>query len=185
MRVKELKISGSWLVENEVLEDTRGTFSETFNRAEFLKASGFDFIPVQVNQSTSSAKVIRGIHYSLAPQGQAKWVSCLTGSILDVIVDLRKSSKTFGEWEIIQLVGGDSKALVLSPGLGHGFLSLADNSTVNYLLTSHFDSSLEHGINPMDKNLGIDWNVINPILSEKDRVAPTLEIAKNLNNLPN
>ena len=176
MELKPLGIEGAWLAESPVWSDERGFFREWFKSKDVKAATGIDFSIEQANISQSQRGVIRGIHYSLAPQGQAKWITCINGSIRDVIVDIRPSSQTFGKSIHVALDGLDGRAVLIAPGLGHGFASLADSSTIAYLLSSPYSPTEEFEINPLDPALGIDWGVDLSVvsLSEKDKSAPTL-----------
>jgi len=177
MKFQPLGIQGAWLIESEVFNDERGSFREWFKSDEIRDEIGIDFLVAQSNVSTSARGVIRGIHYSLAPEGQAKWVTCTTGRILDVIVDIRPDSPTFKHVEYIELHG--SRSTFIGSGLGHGFISLEDNSVVSYLLSSRYAPEFEFEIQPTDSELNIDWQVgsilkSSFLLSPKDLKAPTL-----------
>ena len=176
MKLTPLGIDGAWLAESPVWSDERGFFREWFKSEEVLAATGINFSIQQANISQSQRGVIRGIHYSLAPQGQAKWVTCVNGSIRDVIVDIRPSSPTFGKSVFVDLNGLDGRAVLIGAGLGHGFASLAHSSTIAYLLSSPYSPTEEFEINPMDQELGIDWGVDSAevSLSEKDKAALSL-----------
>jgi dTDP-4-dehydrorhamnose 3,5-epimerase len=186
MKLKPLGIDGAWVAESPVWSDDRGFFREWFKSEEVLAATGINFSIQQANISQSQRGVIRGIHYSLAPQGQAKWVTCVNGSIRDVIVDIRLSSPTFGKSVFVDLNGLDGRAVLIGAGLGHGFASLAHSSTIAYLLSSPYSPTEEFEINPMDPELGIDWGVdlADVSLSEKDKVAPSLAERHKEGNLP-
>jgi len=177
MKLTPLGFDGAWLAESPVWSDQRGFFREWFKSEDILAGTGINFSIQQANISQSQRGVIRGIHYSLAPQGQAKWVTCVNGSIRDVIVDIRPSSPTFRKSVFVELNGLDGRAVLIGPGLGHGFASLADSSTIAYLLSSPYSPTEEFEINPMDPELGIDWglNLAEVYLSEKDKMAPSLE----------
>jgi dTDP-4-dehydrorhamnose 3,5-epimerase len=183
MKLTQLDIHGAWLAESPIWSDDRGFFREWFKTDDIENKSGRDFCVEQANISSSSKGSLRGIHYSLAPRGQAK---CVNGSIKDVIVDIRPNSKTFGKWLSVELSGSSGKALLISEGLGHGFLSLEENSIVVYLASSAFSPSEEYAINPLDKNIGIDWGTDSAYLkiSDKDKSAPTLLQQKELGKLP-
>jgi dTDP-4-dehydrorhamnose 3,5-epimerase len=176
MKLKPLGIDGAWMVESSVWGDERGLFREWFKRDEILKETGIDFLVQQANISLSRRGVIRGIHYSIATQGQAKWITCINGSIRDVILDIRPNSPTYGKHVHVNLDDQDGKAILISSGLGHGFATLANNSTIAYLLSSPYSPTEEFEINPMDPDLKIDWgiNLKEVILSEKDGAAPSL-----------
>ena len=186
MKLIPLGIEGAWLAESPVWSDERGFFREWFKAEDVLAAAGIDFSIQQANISQSQRGVIRGIHYSLAPQGQAKWVTCVSGSIRDVIVDIRPNSSTFRNWIEIELQGGSGKAVYISEGLGHGFLALEDNTSVAYLLSTPFLPTEEFEINPLDEELGIDWgvNLTEIKISEKDKNAPTLAMRLSEGRLP-
>ena len=176
MKLTPLDIDGAWVAESPVWSDDRGFFREWFKSEDVLAATGINFSIKQANISQSQRGVIRGIHYSLAPQGQAKWVTCVNGSIRDVIVDIRPNSPTFGKSVFVDLNGLDGRAVLIGAGLGHGFASLAHSSTIAYLLSSPYSPTEEFEINPVDPELGIDWGVdLGEVsLSEKDKMAPSL-----------
>ena len=186
MKLTPLGIDGAWVAESPVWSDERGFFREWFKSEDVLAATGINFSIQQANISQSQRGVIRGIHYSLAPQGQAKWVTCVNGSIRDVIVDIRPSSPTFGKSVFVDLNGLDGRAVLIGSGLGHGFASLAASSTIAYLLSSPYSPTEEFEINPMDPELGIDWGVdLGEVsLSEKDKMAPSLAERHRQGNLP-
>lgn len=177
MKLSSLGIEGVWLAESPVWSDDRGFFREWFKSEDVKAATGQDFGIEQANISFSSAGTLRGIHYSIAPRGQAKWITCVSGSIQDVIVDIRPDSTTFGKWIDIVLKGDSGNAVLISEGLGHGFLALEDNTAVAYLVSTPFSSTDEFEINPLDENIGIKWrmNVEKLLMSKKDFTAPLLE----------
>jgi dTDP-4-dehydrorhamnose 3,5-epimerase len=176
MKLTPLGIDGAWVAESPVWSDDRGFFREWFKYEDVKAATGRDFGIEQANISVSSAGTLRGIHYSIAPRGQAKWITCVSGSIQDVIVDIRPVSKTFGQWIDIELQSNSGKAILISERLGHGFLALEDNTTVAYLASTPFSPTDEFEINPLDEKIGIKWGMDSSSLkiSDKDRIAPTL-----------
>jgi dTDP-4-dehydrorhamnose 3,5-epimerase len=176
MELTPLGIEGAWLSESPVWSDERGFLREWFKSEDVFTATGIKFLIQQANISQSQRGVIRGIHYSLAPQGQAKWVTCVAGSIQDVIVDIRPDSKTFGQWIDIELRGDSGKAVLISEGLGHGFLALEDKTAVAYLVSTSFSPADEFEINPLDNEIAIQWRMDSSSLtiSPKDIAAPTL-----------
>jgi len=179
MEIKPLGIEGVWLAESPVWSDDRGYFREWFKSEDVLAATGIDFVIKQGNISQSQRGVIRGIHYSLAPQGQAKWVTCVQGSILDVVVDIRPSSPTYKKYELVDLKGNDGRSLLIGAGLGHGFLALEDNTAISYLLSSPYSPEFEFEIQPTDPELNINWYLeliggAGIVVSPKDAQAPTL-----------
>jgi dTDP-4-dehydrorhamnose 3,5-epimerase len=186
MKLTPLGIDGAWLAESPVWSDDRGFFREWFKSEEVLAATGINFSIQQANVSQSQRGVIRGIHFSLAPQGQAKWVTCVSGSIRDVIVDIRPSSPTFRKSVFVDLNGLDGRAVLIGAGLGHGFAALDNSSTIAYLLSSPYSPREEFEINPMDPELGIAWGVDSAevSLSEKDKMAPSLAERNKANKLP-
>jgi dTDP-4-dehydrorhamnose 3,5-epimerase len=176
MKLTPLGIDGAWVAESPVWRDDRGFFREWFKYEDVKAATGREFGIEQANISLSSAGTLRGIHYSIAPRGQAKWITCVTGSIQDVIVDIRPDSKTFGQWIDVELKGDSGKAVLISEGLGHGFLALEDNTTVAYLVSTPFSPADEFEINPHDEKIGIKWemDLSSLKISGKDKNAPTL-----------
>jgi dTDP-4-dehydrorhamnose 3,5-epimerase len=176
MKLTPLGIDGVWLAESPVWSDDRGFFREWFKSADVKAATGREFGIEQANISLSSAGTLRGIHYSIAPRGQAKWITCVSGSIQDVIVDIRPNSKTFGQWVDVELKGDSGKAVLITEGLGHGFLALEDNTAVAYLVSTPFSPTDEFEINPLDEKIGIYWGMdLSKLkISHKDKNAPTL-----------
>jgi dTDP-4-dehydrorhamnose 3,5-epimerase len=176
MELTPLGINGVWIAESPVWSDDRGFFREWFKSADTKSATGRDFGIEQANISLSSAGTLRGIHYSIAPRGQAKWITCVAGSIKDVVVDIRPESKTFGEWIEVVLSGGSGQAIFISEGLGHGFVALEDNTAVAYLVSTPFSPAHEFEVNPLDEKIGINWGIeLSQLkISEKDKNAPTL-----------
>lgn len=186
MKLTPLGIYGAWLAESPVWSDERGFFREWFKSEDVKAATGRDFGIAQANVSLSSAGTLRGIHYSIAPRGQAKWITCVSGSIQDVIVDIRPDSKTFSQWIDVVLKGDSGNAVLISEGLGHGFLALEDNTSVAYLVSTPFSPTDEFEINPLDENIGIKWrmNVEKLLISKKDFIAPLLENMLKQGTLP-
>jgi dTDP-4-dehydrorhamnose 3,5-epimerase len=176
MKLTSLGIEGVWLAESPVWSDDRGYFREWFKSIDIKNATGRDFDIEQANISLSSRGTLRGIHYSIAPRGQAKWITCVSGSIRDVIVDIRPDSKSFGQWIEVVLRGDSGNVVFISEGLGHGFVALEDKTVVAYLVSSPFSPSDEFEINPLDPALGIVWGMeLNELkISTKDMNAPTL-----------
>jgi dTDP-4-dehydrorhamnose 3,5-epimerase len=186
MELTPLGIEGAWLAESPVWTDDRGFFREWFKSEDIENATGKKFLIEQANISLSSKGTVRGIHYSTAPRGQAKWVTCVSGSIRDVTVDIRPDSQTFGKWIAVELSGDSGKSVYISEGLGHGFLALEDNTTVAYLVSTPFSPTHEYEINPLDERIGITWGMGNQDLriSEKDLSAPSLEFMLDQRLLP-
>jgi dTDP-4-dehydrorhamnose 3,5-epimerase len=187
MKLTSLEIEGVWLAESPVWGDDRGFFREWFKSEQIKNATGRDFGIEQANISLSSTGTLRGIHYSIAPRGQAKWITCISGSIKDVIVDIRSNSPTFGKWIEVELKGDSGQAVFISEGLGHGFLALQDNTAVAYLVSSPFSPTNEFEINPLDEKIGINWgmDLSDLKISDKDKNAPTLAEQMKNGKLPN
>jgi dTDP-4-dehydrorhamnose 3,5-epimerase len=185
--VNPLGIEGAWVYTPQVHQDDRGSFAETFRGAEFAADLGYRLDVAQVNCSVSRRGVIRGIHYADVPPGQAKYVTCVAGAILDVVVDLRAGSPSFGKWEAVRLDAGSRRAVFLAEGLGHAFMALSDGATALYLCSTPYAPGREHGVNPLDPAIGIAWPIgdgLDPVLSDKDAAAPTLDDALRSGQLP-
>ena len=183
--MKRMSIEGAWVVEPPVFPDDRGSFAAWFSGPEFREATGHDLTLRQANRSVSKRGVLRGIHFADVPPGQAKYVTCARGSLLDVVVDLRVGSPTFGRWETVRLDEETGRAVYLAEGLGHGFMALSDETTAIYLCSEPYAPAREHGVNALDPDLGIDWPPdMEPVLSEKDAAAPTLAQARAQDLLP-
>ncbi|ORV90414.1 dTDP-4-dehydrorhamnose 3,5-epimerase family protein [Mycolicibacterium iranicum] len=188
MRSRELAVAGAWEITPVVHTDSRGAFFEWFTDDSFVSVAGHRLDLRQANCSVSKAGVLRGVHFAQLPPSQAKYVTCVRGSVLDVVVDIRVGSPTFGTWDAVTLDDSTHRAVYLSEGLGHAFLALRDDSTVAYLCSAAYDPTREHTIDPLDPALGIDWPSWLPgrelILSDRDRDAPTLDEARARGLLP-
>ncbi|MBO3743318.1 dTDP-4-dehydrorhamnose 3,5-epimerase family protein [Actinoplanes flavus] len=174
MRIRQLKIEGAFEVTPVQHGDDRGSFLEWYRFDALAEAVGHPLDLAQANLSTSARGVVRGIHFADVPPGQAKYVTCVSGAVLDVVVDLRVGSPTFGSWEAVRLDDEDRRAVYVAEGLGHGFCALTEGATVAYLCSSTYRPGHEHGIHPLDRELGIAWPVGEPVLSAKDAAAPDL-----------
>ena len=173
------KLDGVALIEPQVHGDERGFFVETFSRERWAEL-GVEAEFVQHNHSRSGRGTLRGLHFQTEP-GQAKLLRCARGAILDVAVDLRRGSPTYGEWEAHVLDDERHRQLFVPIGFAHGFVVLSDVADVAYLVSSLYDPATEAGIAWDDPEVGVDWQVAEPLLSERDRTAPTLaEIADTL-----
>ena len=180
-----LGIEGAWVYTPRVHKDDRGSFAETFRGAEFAADLGYRLDVAQANCSVSRRGVIRGIHYADVPPGQAKYVTCVSGAIIDVVVDLRAGSPSFGNWDAVRLDDNSRRALYIGEGLGHAFAALSDQATVLYLCSTPYAPDREHGVNPLDPAIGIAWPAdIEPVLSDKDAAAPSLAQARSAGLLP-
>ena len=175
----ETKLDGLVLVEPQVHGDERGFFVETYSKDAWAEL-GVDAEFVQHNHSRSSHGTLRGLHFQTSP-GQAKLLRCARGAILDVAVDLRRDSSTYGQWEGHVLDDGTHHQLFVPIGFAHGFVVLSDVADVAYLVSSIYDPATEAGIAWDDPEVGVDWQVAEPLLSERDKTAPRLsEIADSL-----
>jgi dTDP-4-dehydrorhamnose 3,5-epimerase len=184
MKTSALKISGSWLIEFQKFEDSRGYFYESFKEEDFQKQIGRQLSIKQTNTSSSSKGSVRGIHYALVPPSQAKLVQCQRGSINDYVIDIRVGSPTFGEFEAIELNESSPTAIFIEEGLAHAFVALENNTIVTYYVSEKFNPEREKGINPFDKTLNVKWPDLELILSEKDKSAISLDEAKSQGILP-
>jgi dTDP-4-dehydrorhamnose 3,5-epimerase len=184
MKIEELEIEGCWLLTSSLFNDERGSFREWFASEKIFDETSFRFETAQSNISTSKKGALRGLHYSLAPVGQSKIITCAFGSIVDVVVDIRPKSKTYKKSILTDLSGSEAKSILITTGLAHGFLSLEDRTVVTYQQTSAYSPSDEYGINPFDPELGIIWPNPSPILSQKDAMSITLSEAEQLGKLP-
>ena len=184
MKVRPLTIEGAWECTPVQHRDQRGTFLEWYRFDALAAAVGRPLELAQANLSTSARGVVRGIHFADVPPGQAKYVTCMSGAVLDVVVDLRVGSPTFGAWESVLLDDEERRAVYLAEGLGHAFCALTDGATVAYLCSSTYRPEHEHGVDPLDPALGITWPADPPLLSGKDAQAPSLAGALAAGLLP-
>jgi dTDP-4-dehydrorhamnose 3,5-epimerase len=183
--VEALDVDGAWLFTPRIHRDNRGSFLEWFKHAELGTALGHPMEIAQANGSVSRRGVIRGIHFSDVPPGQAKYVTCVSGAIMDVVVDLRVGSPGFGRWEAVRLDDENRRALYIAEGLGHAFAALSDQATVLYLCSTPYAPGREHGVHPLDPAIGIAWPDDGAaILSDKDAAAPSLAEAQAGGLLP-
>jgi dTDP-4-dehydrorhamnose 3,5-epimerase len=185
--VRELKIPGAWEITPTVHGDSRGHFFEWLTDKGFTSFAGHRLDVRQANCSVSSAGVLRGLHFAEVPPSQAKYVTCVRGSVFDVVVDIRVGSPTFGQWDSVLLDDSDHRTIYLSEGLGHGFLALQDNSTVMYLCSTEYNPQREHTICATDPALAIDWPLVDgaaPNISDRDAAAPSLEEVRASGLLP-
>lgn len=184
MKIRPLTIEGAFEITPLQHHDSRGSFLEWYRLDALAAAVGRPLDLVQANLSTSARDVIRGIHFADVPPGQAKYVTCVAGAVLDVVVDIRVGSPTFGAWEAVPLDDEDRRAVYLSEGLGHAFCALSEKATVAYLCSTTYRPGHEHGIHPLDPELGIAWPARRPVLSTKDAEAPALAEAQAAGLLP-
>lgn len=183
--MEPLSIEGGWVLEPSIFPDERGAFLEWFRGSSFVEALGHDLRLAQANCSVSKRGVLRGIHFADVPPGQAKYVTCVSGAVLDVVVDIRVGSPTYRRWETVRLDDEARRAVYVAEGLGHGFMALSEEATVVYLCSEPYAPTREHGINPLDPDLAIAWPAeITPLLSDKDAGAPSLKTAEHEGLLP-
>lgn len=184
MKIAPLAIEGAWEVTPELRGDPRGVFAEWYRFDRLEEAVGRPLRLAQANLSTSARGVVRGIHFAQVPPGQAKYVTCVRGALIDVVVDLRVGSPTFGRFEMVRLDDADRKAVYIAEGLGHGFCSLADDTTVAYLCSEVYNPAREFAVHPLDAELAVAWPEESPVLSGRDAAAPTLAEALEQGLLP-
>jgi dTDP-4-dehydrorhamnose 3,5-epimerase len=178
-------IDGAYVFTPRIFPDNRGAFHEWFRADEFQQDLGYRFDLAQANCSVSRRGVVRGIHFTDVPPGQAKYVVCVSGSILDVIVDLRVGSPTYLRWEAVALDDESRRGVFLAEGLGHGFTARSAQATVIYLCSTGYAPGRDRGVNPLDPDIGIDWPPdAEIILSDKDAGAPTVREARRAGLLP-
>jgi dTDP-4-dehydrorhamnose 3,5-epimerase len=184
VKFRELSITGAYEVTPQVRGDDRGSFHEWYRHDFHAQAVGHPLTLMQANISVSGAGVLRGVHFADVPPGQAKYVTCVRGALVDVVVDIRVGSPTFGRWEMVRLDDIDRRSVYIAEGLGHAFCALSDDTTVVYMCSAAYNPAGEHTIDPLDPVLGIDWPVSSPILSPRDAEAPSLQEARERGLLP-
>lgn len=185
MRIEKTDLPGVLKITPLSFTDSRGWFTEVYRDDLLESAVGHPLQWLQGNLSVSRVGTIRGLHYSIAPKGQAKYVTCTYGMVWDVVVDIRVGSPHFGEWASITLNGEDASSVYIPEGFAHGFAAITDNARVSYLVSTPYSPEHEFGITPLDEDLGMGYTVLNNlILSEKDRTAPTLAQARKNGDLP-
>ena len=185
MKAEALSIEGLWLFTPVLRPDDRGVFLESFKQSTFVEAVGHSLDLQQANISVSKQGTIRGVHFAQVPPGQAKYVQCMDGRILDIAVDIRAGSPTFGQHVAVELDSDKRQALYLSEGFGHAFCALSESATVNYLCSEPYAPTREFGIHPLDPALNLPWPTdIDATISPKDAGAPTLAEAQSQGLLP-
>jgi dTDP-4-dehydrorhamnose 3,5-epimerase len=173
--ITPLGIDGAWLYQSSVFSDSRGYFTEWFKDELISKSIPQGLDVAQANLSKSKKGVVRGIHFSIAQAGQAKWITCASGKIWDVVVDIRPKSPTFKKWIAIELNEASGKSVFIQEGLGHAFLAMEDETIISYLLSSPYSPNEELAINPKDPQIAINWPLDDLLFSPKDEYAPNLE----------
>ena len=174
------KLQGCFIIEPKIIKDERGYFMESFNEDTFQKGVNQQVHFVQDNQSFSSKGVLRGLHYQTGVHAQAKLVRVLHGEVLDIAVDIRPGSQTFGQYEAVVLSGENQRQFFVPRGFAHGFLVMSETATFFYKCDNFYNKDSEGGISYNDKTINVNWDfpVEELIISEKDKVQPTLENAK-------
>src|SRR5947208_747824 len=176
--MQPISIGGAWTFTPALHRDDRGCFLEWFRADGLSESLGYRPEIAQANCSISRRGVVRGVHFASVPPGQAKYVTCVSGAVLDVIVDVRVGSPSYGHWEAVRLDDASRRAVFLAEGLGHAFTAISDEATVIYLCSTPYSPGREHGVHPLDPDIGIEWPTdAEPVLSGKDAAAPTLEQA--------
>ena len=178
MNIIQTPLKDLLVIEPKVFKDDRGHFFESWNK-EIFEKQGLKLDFVQDNQSLSSKGVLRGLHFQNPPYAQGKLVRVIQGSVIDVAVDIRKNSPTYGEYFSIKLSGKNKTSMWIPPGFAHGFVTLEDDTIFSYKCTAVYNKESEGSIFWNDKDLNIDWGVQNPIISEKDDFSPTFSILKS------
>jgi dTDP-4-dehydrorhamnose 3,5-epimerase len=185
MQARELDIAGAWEITPELHPDSRGLFFEWLTHRGLLEFAGHRLEVQQANCSVSAAGVLRGLHFAQLPPSQANYVTCRSGSVFDVVVDIRVGSPTFGRWDAVVLDDRSHKSVYLSEGLAHGFVALQDNSTVMYLCSAEYNPEREHTIAATDPALAIAWpSGHGLVMSDRDAAAPTLDEVRAAGLLP-
>ena len=185
MDIRALKIDGSFEITPRQFPDDRGVFLESFRGDRLAEAVGHRLDIIQTNVSVSSRGTVRGVHFADLPPSQAKYVTTLSGSFIDFVIDIRVGSPTFGLWDSVLLDTVDRRAIYLAEGLGHAICALEDDSTVMYLCSATYNPAREHAINPLDPELGLTLpEGVTPVVSAKDAAAPTLSEATAAGMLP-
>lgn len=185
MQFRELAVPGAVEFVPKVFPDPRGLFVAPFQEPAFVDAVGHRLHLAQSNHSVSRRGAIRGMHFADVPPGQAKYVYCPHGALLDVALDLRVGSPTFGRWDAVRLDNETYRAVYLAEGIGHAFVALAEDTVMAYLCSTGYDPAAERTVNPLDPALELPWPAdLEPVLSDKDRAAPTLAEAAAAGILP-
>jgi 5-epimerase len=175
VRFSQLAVAGALEFTPSVFSDNRGLFVAPYSEPAFVEALGHPMHVAQSNHSVSRHGVVRGLHFADVPPGQAKYVYCPRGALLDVVVDLRVGSPTFGRHDAVRLDDSGFRAVYLAEGLGHAFMALQDDTVMSYLCSAGYNPAAEHTIDPLDPALGLPWpSGVTPVLSPRDAAAPTL-----------
>lgn len=184
MKIRPLAFEGAYEITPDIRGDDRGVFLEWYRFDHLAAEVGHPLRLAQANISVSAKDVIRGIHYADVPPGQAKYVTCTRGALLDVIVDIRVGSPTFGQWDSVLLDDVDRRCVYVAEGLGHGFCALTDDATLTYLCSATYNPTGERSVNPLDPDLAIEWPAEVAQLAPRDLSAPSLAEARRDGLLP-
>ncbi len=185
MQVRELAVAGTFEFTPDVHPDPRGLFVAPYQEPAFVAAVGRPFSTAQSSYSRSARGTIRGLHFTRTPPGQSKYVYCAGGRALDVVLDTRVGSPTFGKWDFVELGGGSFQAVYFPLGVSHGFVALEDDTVMVYMVSSSYVAELEMAVHPLDPELALPWpRDVAPILSPRDQAAPTLAEALAAGLLP-
>ena len=186
VQIRELSVPDAYEITPILRKDERGVFFESYRFDRLEEVVGHPLTLRQANTSVSKKGVVRGIHYADVPLGQAKYVTCTHGAVLDYVVDIRVGSPTFGQWDSVLLDDVDFRSVYLSEGLGHAFIALTENAVVSYLVSGVYQPDHEHGIDPLDATVSLVFSpeAGEPRLSLKDTGAPTLQEAVAAGVLP-
>lgn len=185
MEIRELSVRDSYEITPRQHRDDRGVFLEWFKEETFVDAVGHPLRLAQANCSVNRRGTLRGIHFAQIPPSQAKYVTCFSGAVLDVVVDIRVGSPTFGAWDSVTLDDTDRRAMYVAEGLGHAFFALTEDCVVSYFCSSGYAPGREHGVHPLDPEIGIRWpEDVEPLLSPKDAASPGLREAEAAGLLP-
>lgn len=186
VQIRELKIPDSYEITPKQFGDDRGVFLEWYRFDRLEEAIGHPLAIAQANTSVSKRGVVRGIHFADIPPSQAKYVTATRGAVLDFVIDIRVGSPTFGQWDSVLLDENERRAIYIAEGLGHCFVALSEDATVSYLVTAPFNAPREHGINPLDPDVGLIFpeTAGELLLSPKDTDAPGLTEAAASGLLP-
>ncbi|WP_328406296.1 dTDP-4-dehydrorhamnose 3,5-epimerase (plasmid) [Streptomyces sp. NBC_00390] len=185
MQTRELAIAGAFEFTPDVYTDQRGLFVAPYQEPAFRAAVGRSFSAAQLNYSRSARGVIRGLHFTRTPPGQSKYVYCAGGRALDILLDTRVGSPTFGKWDFVELGGGSFRAMYFPLGVAHGFVALEDDTVMAYMVSSSYVAEQELAIHPLDPELALPWpQNITPVLSPRDQAAPSLAEALAAGVLP-
>jgi dTDP-4-dehydrorhamnose 3,5-epimerase/epimerase EvaD len=185
MQMRPLAVTGAFEFTPTIYEDNRGLFVSPFQQPAFVAATGHRHTLAQTNHNRSAHGVVRGVHFTLTPPGQAKYVHCARGRALDVVVDLRTGSPTFGRWDVVEMDDESFRSMYFPVGVGHAFIALADDTVMSYVVTSSYVPEHELSINPLDPDLGLPWpQGLDYVLSERDSTAPSFKEAEAAGLLP-